>query len=901
MSPLSFKVLQKRALKKQQHKHDPSASTSGATETSRARDGASEITEGIGRGSLSQKDAIPSLSTSLHSEAGPEAADARRATATPIAGVDSKTPAQLVGPLPTTPSIASEPSGQIDGLPTDVVDTVLSLADSVASAFDQVPYVGAVIGVLRTILEMKNTFDSNGETCQTLITATANAAEPVMHALYRLKSGTEVNKQIEHALHESLKEYKDVFDTVESKLKSYQKLSWFTRGTQGKSLEKWLDELDKVLNRAYQKFTIQVNILNSMTSADILKSVQSPANVRASTSTKPIWSPLPAEPDVHGRDDEKTEIVKSITQSTGPTYAAITGLGGIGKTTLALAVMHHQEVVDSFGERRLFISCETCTSADAVITAIYDDLFPGSRLSNTASNPNETSDAQNTKDLEKAVSGALDDKRTLLCLDNFETPWDIAANRKSIEDMFGRLRGLKELSVMLTMRRKEYPRVNGITWGPRFDLHPVAHEFAVQIFCMNSGNKVHADDDDVGNLIRAVDCIPLAVTILGHLTAEDGESPQALWTRWDAENIGVAESSVGTEDRLHSLGASIRLSIESPRITACPGADTVLLLIAMLPDGLYGDYEEALDREMKKMIPRFALSRALADLRKSSLIVRRSGDTDVHTMLVPIRTWCLENLLGVKAIARDALLSVFSRKLLHGWRHKLSEIPRHRTEVIKGLPNMLVIFNDCDVPLDGELALASAEVTLLSVATKRGSHLTPSAVDLAIKPTGSDATKAKLLLTRGHTFLHLYQYGLARLDREEAIRLGRRDLEEAVQLAKETGQNDTATQALCYLAHLDPRDYWSRCRKDEDAIFFQGIDEIFKHRRAEAEQHIRGLQPPCLSAVCMCSRYYDLCRLQMSHCKPGPVTIISVRLSDLRCAVSYGTAARAHTRDLAGL
>ena len=63
---------------------------------------------------------------------------------------------------------------------------------------------------------------------------------------------------------------------------------------------------------------------------------------------------LPAKPSwLIGRDDVKSDIIKSVLAGKP---VIILGSGGIGKTTLALAVLHDEEVAEKYN-CRYFVSC----------------------------------------------------------------------------------------------------------------------------------------------------------------------------------------------------------------------------------------------------------------------------------------------------------------------------------------------------------------------------------------------------------------------------------------------------------------------------------------------------------------------------------------------------------------
>lgn len=69
-------------------------------------------------------------------------------------------------------------------------------------------------------------------------------------------------------------------------------------------------------------------------------------------------SELPLAPEIfHGRESELAELVRTFT-ATQQAHSVICGLGGSGKSSLALKVIHDPDVARVFGDRRYFISCD---------------------------------------------------------------------------------------------------------------------------------------------------------------------------------------------------------------------------------------------------------------------------------------------------------------------------------------------------------------------------------------------------------------------------------------------------------------------------------------------------------------------------------------------------------------
>ena len=84
-----------------------------------------------------------------------------------------------------------------------------------------------------------------------------------------------------------------------------------------------------------------------------------------------VWRLRAVNSIFHGREAEVQHTV-DLLMNKPPARVAILGPGGIGKTSIALAVLHHADVRVLYGDRRCFVSCEATTSADAVAHALAD-------------------------------------------------------------------------------------------------------------------------------------------------------------------------------------------------------------------------------------------------------------------------------------------------------------------------------------------------------------------------------------------------------------------------------------------------------------------------------------------------------------------------------------------------
>ncbi|KAJ7871750.1 P-loop containing nucleoside triphosphate hydrolase protein, partial [Mycena leptocephala] len=260
----------------------------------------------------------------------------------------------------------------------------------------------------------------------------------------------------------------------------------------------------------------------------------------------------------HGRDSELKEIMKILVQDAP--RVAILGGGGMGKTSLARAVLHHPDTSKKF-EDKFFVSAEPATSSTelAALIGLHLGLNPG-------------------RDLTRSVIQYFTRKPScLLILDNLETTWEPMQSRHGIEEFLSHLTGVEHLALIITMRGAERPA--RVRWTRPFllPLKPLSEVAARQTFMDITDNLYEIKDID--QLLRFTDNMPLAVNLIAHLV--DYEGMANVLTRWETEKTALL--SVGY-DRKSNLDVSISLSLSSPRLTM--GSKELLSLLSILPDGL---------------------------------------------------------------------------------------------------------------------------------------------------------------------------------------------------------------------------------------------------------------------------------------------------------------------------
>ncbi|KAJ7915980.1 P-loop containing nucleoside triphosphate hydrolase protein, partial [Mycena leptocephala] len=273
-------------------------------------------------------------------------------------------------------------------------------------------------------------------------------------------------------------------------------------------------------------------------------------------------SMLPSQPKIfHGRDSELSDILQLFSQ--GTPKIAILGAGGMGKTSLARAVLHRTEITEKYNEQRFFIACESAATQVELVALIgaHVGLKPG-------------------KDLTcPVIQYFSSSSKSLLILDNLETLWEPVKSRGKIEEFLSLLTDVDHLALVITMRGAERP--DKVAWTHPFlpALKPLEQAAAQQTF-IDIADNTH-DPNEVDKVLSLTDNMPLAISLIAHLVDSEG-CPHVL-SCWEEEKTSLISDGY---DRTSNLDLSISLSLSSPRLNTFPHSKDLLSLLSMLPDGL---------------------------------------------------------------------------------------------------------------------------------------------------------------------------------------------------------------------------------------------------------------------------------------------------------------------------
>ena len=116
--------------------------------------------------------------------------------------------------------------------------------------------------------------------------------------------------------------------------------------------------------------------------------------------------------------------------------------------------------------------------------------------------------------LESHVLSALRSDECILCLDNFESPWDqLSPSKRAVEMLLADTTALPSVTVLIIMRGGERPKESSWKLPVLPPLTNLPHDTAKRTWESLAGTC----NEWAEKRIEAVDCLPPAVTLLGNL------------------------------------------------------------------------------------------------------------------------------------------------------------------------------------------------------------------------------------------------------------------------------------------------------------------------------------------------------------------------------------------------
>ncbi|KDR74248.1 hypothetical protein GALMADRAFT_70662 [Galerina marginata CBS 339.88] len=517
---------------------------------------------------------------------------------------------------------------------------------------------------------------------------------------------------------------------------------------------------------------------------------------------------IPLKPEVfYGREGLVEEISRFLVKQE-TSRVCIFGPGGMGKTSVSLAIVESSLVQDRFPNGNyVWVPCIGATSASLFLETLYVQLqVPG--------------DKQVT--LEKIITelNTSTDSR-LLILDNFETPWNApGGSQKQVEDILRTLAKLEHVAMLVTMRGNNPPCYNTIKWQSKY-IEPTDEESCIRIF--HDINPSSKDDPDVGHLLSMLGHMPFAVTLMARLAEDAHSTAKDLLAAWS--DSGPTLLSDNPEQ---SMNRSISLSVDSDLVQRNPNAVLLLAILSLLPSGTT---KENLRWWAPSLTTATILS-ATATLSKAGLLVenkQKASDSPVLFVVPVVQSFMQHNQIK-DSLRRQTYLSCCQFVLDHACRYNDSAFSYNSKVLAAEDTNIQSILFNSSTTLHPLLSDKTVEALIAfcwyRAYTKPDPEVTKCAV-AAAETYHVDSYIASAVWCLGTTYYSIGENGLS-YDL----------LQKAYKLFNSLPNADPKLQQLCGLCGLDLIDTMGIFISDRDEVLLLALE--VEEKCADLSDDIHG-------------------------------------------------------------
>ncbi|KAG2141950.1 hypothetical protein DEU56DRAFT_911281 [Suillus clintonianus] len=372
----------------------------------------------------------------------------------------------------------------------------------------------------------------------------------------------------------------------------------------------WEKDLDRVLV-----------LFNFELTAGIAVGVKKLLKGNSASIAAPKYRPPepPSQPAMfYGRDDLVAELTNLVVNDE---HIALIGPGGMGKSSLAKAILNEPLVMEKFTDRRFFVTYDGLNPLTITFETFMTRFAGALGIEIAGADP------------VRQISSFLRSASALVVLDNAETFEEASASTAlgEIPPAIAEIANISGVILVLTSRsRRNAPNVRWITK----DIPPLDLSSAQAVFFQIYHHASRSDaEEDIKGLLTELDFHPLSINLLANAAQQNSWSPATLLKRWKDRHSKVLNAGKG---RLQSLSDTMQLSLSSPSVLDL-GVDgrRALSIIAFLPQGLNEDLASDL-------LPSLPQVDAICDvLCMQSLVYRQDK---FIKMLAPVRHYVQDSL-----------------------------------------------------------------------------------------------------------------------------------------------------------------------------------------------------------------------------------------------------------------
>ncbi|KAH7917694.1 hypothetical protein BV22DRAFT_1135200, partial [Leucogyrophana mollusca] len=261
-----------------------------------------------------------------------------------------------------------------------------------------------VLSTLSSILTIvKNTMQNKDDFAE--IASRCNKIAKSIERSTRGKLETEIDPTVTQALNELQSFVDDIEKTVKTKEHCAVTSRAFSASMDRESIAKWKEQLDCFLRMCDHELIVDTR----MEISDIARALKRGAEVQFESECEP---PPPRPSMLFGRDD----LVRDVVESLNTQHVVLVGPGGIGKSSIAKAILNEDAIVARFKDRRFFVRFDDINASQVTHGAFIGRIAGALGLRSS---------------LLSSIKASMAASPTFLVLDNAETFQDAASDADS--------------------------------------------------------------------------------------------------------------------------------------------------------------------------------------------------------------------------------------------------------------------------------------------------------------------------------------------------------------------------------------------------------------------------------------------------------------------------------------